>query len=83
MPVSKADAPLREPPRLFALDGASPMIARPPRNVVWEPKEDITTYELAIALNVLVMAGRAHVYDAAAHVEGLPPNVQRHFVIGL
>jgi hypothetical protein len=44
------------------------------RHYVWEPKADITTYELALALPALIGRG-----GGVAMVLGLPPEAQRHF----
>jgi hypothetical protein len=48
------------------------------RSCYWEPKEDITTYELALCLGPLLAAtgGRHSVGD---FVETIPECAQRHF----
>lgn len=47
----------------------------------WEPKEDITVYELAAALSVLLPAtgGGASAKDIDEMVRKLSPSVVRHF----
>ena len=51
-------------------------------SVTWQPREDITTYELAQATPVIV----AHMHhgtprEAARAVDDLPPEVRRHFKV--
>jgi hypothetical protein len=62
---------------------ADKFLVRSAKPVRWEPKPDITTYELARAMPLLVMAASsawlAYVDD---HVKALPDEVKRHFVIG-
>lgn len=52
-----------------------------PRRVHWEPKEDITTYELARAIEVMLIAvgGGWALAAAEQHLANLPPAVSRHF----
>ena len=51
--------------------------------VTWEPKEDITAYELAKCMNILLLGpNTSHGwYNAISWVKELPPNLQRHFRI--
>lgn len=51
-------------------------LIRIPKSYNWRPKEDITAYELALCLPVLV--GKSW-YDAEYFIETLPENVRRHF----
>ncbi len=46
-----------------------------PRFYTWDPKEDITTYELAVCMNALLQPARDHgpIYDS------LPAECRRHF----
>lgn len=56
---------------------------RIPKQVKWGPQEDITPYELAQAMPVLLMmASAAYLYSAEGSVLALPQCVQRHFKIG-
>jgi hypothetical protein len=50
-----------------------------PRSVYWEPKEDITVYELAVALGALLPAINGSGLSAEYLVMNLPPEGQRHF----
>ena len=43
---------------------------------VWEPKEDITVYELALIFPVFIYAAQG---SAVLMIEGLPPEAKRHF----
>lgn len=47
--------------------------------VFWRPQEDITIYELAMALGILLPAASGSIRDLRAEVDGLPENVRRHF----
>ena len=47
----------------------------------WEPKEDITTYELAWALGVLLIVTGGTLKDPVELIRKLPLEVQRHFRI--
>jgi len=46
------------------------------RSFEWSPKEDITTHELALCMNVLLCKD----YDYAGFYDKLPDNAKRHFV---
>lgn len=51
-----------------------------PASYTWKPAADITAYELALALPIFhasSLGGWA--YEVERMVEGLPPEVQRHF----
>lgn len=50
----------------------------PKRTVTWSPQPDITTYELALCLNVFAAANRPH-GDPAFQYDKLPPEAQRHW----
>jgi hypothetical protein len=52
---------------------------RIPKRVRWVPQEDITTYELSLAIMVLI-AG-PHLQFPEDSVANLPTQVQRHFVV--
>jgi hypothetical protein len=47
----------------------------------WEPKEDITVYELASALGVLLAVTSGTRKSAEQMIAKLPDNVRRHFRI--
>lgn len=53
---------------------------RMPKVVQWRPQPDITTYELAQAVNVLLGVGLGAAYPED-DVAKLPPEVQRHFSV--
>lgn len=46
--------------------------------LIWEPKEDITAYELALAMKVL-FATQSQFADVKATYDTLPEAAQRHF----
>ena len=49
--------------------------------VTWRPQEDITTYELAKAVTVLVVAAARVPQDELNEaIDALPENVRRHFI---
>lgn len=50
------------------------------KKMYWRPKEDITTWELAMALNVL-LPGLKGYPDLQKVFEGLPQSVARHFQV--
>ncbi len=50
------------------------------KKMYWRPKEDITTWELAMALNVL-LPGLKGYSDLQKVFEGLPQSVARHFQV--
>lgn len=50
------------------------------KKMYWRPKEDITTWELAMALNVL-LPGLKGYPDVQKVFEGLPQSVARHFQV--
>ena len=43
---------------------------------VWEPKEDITVYELALIMPIFSYVGKSSVVYI---IENLPPKAKRHF----
>ena len=45
-----------------------------PEPIIWDPKEDITTYELAMCLPLFVSTGHIHHY-----YDQLPSEAQRHW----
>jgi hypothetical protein len=45
----------------------------------WKPKEDITAYELARALDVLLVAASTGGGRAVSMIPNLPDEVRRHF----
>jgi len=47
-----------------------------PKTYMWEPKEDITAYELALCLHIVTIWSQMTAEDAIA---ALPANAQRHF----
>lgn len=64
----------------FIADGETFRI-REPKKFIWKPKEDITTYELALSVPILtrsVVAGFS-IQDVEETIESLPENVKRHF----
>lgn len=56
---------------------AEAVFVSPPRALSWAPKEDITTYELARAVAVLLVAFAGQ--DALAMLDMQAPEVKRHF----
>lgn len=51
-----------------------------PKAQFWSPKPDITAYELAFALPVVVLIGlRPLSFNSEEAVKALPPEVARHF----
>jgi hypothetical protein len=49
-------------------------------SVVYSPKEDITTYELAQVVSIVITSVRwGRFFDIRAYISSLPENVQRHF----
>lgn len=57
--------------------GANVFAIHSPKNVAWEPQEDITTLELALCIPVFSMGS----YDPASYIVTLPESAQRHFKI--
>jgi len=57
--------------------GLVPSTLLTPRIVLWEPKEDITAFELAMAIPVLIRDN----YNVENTVKSLPADVARHFVV--
>jgi hypothetical protein len=51
----------------------------PPRRYDWEPQEDITAYELALCLNVFLIAFSSMI-AAEDELNALPADARRHFV---
>jgi len=51
------------------------LILVPPSQYLWSPQTDITAYEVALALPLLVTP----VWDPQPLIENLPEEVQRHF----
>jgi hypothetical protein len=47
-----------------------------PRRITWAPKQDITAFELAACLSLLLEPD----WDATEKFNNLPSNAQRHFV---
>lgn len=58
------------------LNGLSSVAIHIPKQYIWKPKEDITAYELALCLPMLMSRGW---YDMEAVVKSLPDNAARHF----
>lgn len=48
-----------------------------PKSYRWEPKEDITAYELALCLPVLLIS--IHRLPVESQINDLPENCRRHF----
>ena len=48
-----------------------------PKQYEWKPKEDITTYELALCVPIIVYGGYNHGVEYL--IIALPENAQRHF----
>lgn len=51
------------------------LIIVPPPQYLWSPQPDITAYELALALPLLVTG----VWNPQSLIDNLPEEVQRHF----
>jgi hypothetical protein len=56
---------------------------RQPKIIRWTPAEDITAYELALAMPILFMVGSSSGFYGYAEdgVAALPENVRRHFTV--
>ena len=54
---------------------------RLPQRVDWTPHPDITVYELAIAVPILLLLARGRSYYPEDGIAALPENVRRHFRI--
>ena len=70
-----------EPTLTYHIESA---VIRKPRRVDWLPREDITAYELALALPTLlsfVVPGTMGWRYPEDDITALPVNVQRHFKI--
>lgn len=66
---------------LFTVSGLHMM--RQPKPISWCPKPDITAYELARAMVVLIPLGRGGMLiECEDAIAALPDAVKRHFVIG-
>lgn len=54
---------------------------RKPKKFIWRPKEDITTYELALTMPIWTRSTVAgfSIQDVEEVIESLPENVKRHF----
>jgi len=50
---------------------------RVPKRYEWQPKEDITTYELALCVSIITRG--AYGSDVEDAIIASPENVQRHF----
>lgn len=63
-------------------DDAEYMTISTPSNIYWKPKKDITTYELAKAMDILLyMASGGDTWSAEGLISEAPENVKRHFSI--
>lgn len=63
-------------------DDAEYMTLRAPVNIHWNPKKDITTYELAEAMGILLyMTSGGNTWEAEQHIKACDKSVQRHFNI--
>ena len=80
--------PVDQPPAIIQPDSGSSKpwsgtfsIALPKsRLYLWKPKEDISAYELAQAMPILMGASTGNPYrDYAKMIEELPAEVRRHF----
>jgi hypothetical protein len=47
-----------------------------PKDLIWDPKPDITTYELALCIPLFSTVGHQHHFYAQ-----LPPEAQRHWKV--
>lgn len=54
---------------------------RVPKPVHWEPKQDITAYELAMAIPI-VLSSWGPLSFVEDHIAALAPDVRRHFRVG-
>jgi hypothetical protein len=50
-----------------------------PKQYNWKPQEDITPYELAKALEALLIAASGSGWQALGIIENFPESVRRHF----
>lgn len=62
-------------PIAITTDGEEFTIAVMPEHYIWKPRKDITAYELALALPVLV----SHCYGIEQMMKDWPETVRRHF----
>lgn len=49
------------------------------RRAAWDPKEDITAYELALNLPIFARASGMSVDDFLSLIDNLPDNASRHW----
>lgn len=56
------------------------IVGEPRGETFWAPKDDITIYELAMALGILLPAAGGSWRNLAQEIESLPPAVRRHFI---
>lgn len=52
-------------------------LVKPLPTYLWKPQENITAYELALAMPILI--GRDWHQDYGKMIEALPPEARRHF----
>ena len=63
-------------------DDAEYMTISTPVNIYWKPKKDITTYELAKAMDILLyMVSGGDTWTTKRLIGEAPENVKRHFSI--
>jgi hypothetical protein len=78
-PTIERIGPMSDP--LFTVSCLNMM--RVPKPISWQPKPDITAYELAQAMAVLISLGRGGMHiECEDAIAVLPDAVKRHFVIG-
>lgn len=51
------------------------------KKVNWEPKEDITSYEVAMCIPLLLLGIEGRVNELHENLDKLPDNARRHFLI--
>jgi hypothetical protein len=73
---------MSQSPDIFTIS-VDKFIISQPKPVRWCPQSDITAYELAQAMPVLINAASASwIYNTDREVEALPDEVKRHFIVG-
>ena len=78
--MSESDYSRWDRPSILIAGEPRVFMIRHPKRVEWTPQPDITTYELAQCVPVLILGSNAHTF---AYVEdNIPAGCERHFKIG-
>lgn len=59
------------------------IMPKKPKEYRWQPKEDVTAYELALCITILicVTADKGRTYDYEKAIQELPESARRHFEV--